>query len=583
MTSTVLERIEAREKQIADVFSDNYAFTIPPYQRPYAWEIQQANELLDDLLDAMGPNGQLEGFYFLGSIVLVKSPNSPESRVIDGQQRLTTLTILFSVLRDLTDNDNLKYTRDTYVKQAANTDRGLPERLRLQLRRHDQPFFEMTVQTCGATAKLPRVEVMEGSRAHIVENASLYWNRLSEMTDVQRDALIQFLLNNCYLVVVEVPTDMAARRIFTVLNARGLDLTATDILKADLLERAGETRENELSTRWEEIELALDRDRFSDLFTHIRMIFQREKPRSALEYGFPEFVTPFQGDPENFISGTLEPYADAFLLAEDGGKITLRFGAGTASLLRSLSRLDNKDWVPPLLLRLKQYSANQDIDIPGFIMKLERLAYYLFVTRSDVNARISRYADVLNQIDPRDERMLRSKGLELSDEDVQQFLNALDEPVYLKSRVVKPLLLRLDLALSDGSAVYDYPTISVEHVCPQTIDPGSQWDDWFSDRKAHNDWLHRLANLVLLTHRKNSSASNWDFSRKKSAYFKKDDACPFLLTQQVLDVLEWIPIILENRQKELLRTLSRSWEIEYEFDNWLVLKDLTSLQQTGPV
>ena len=573
MTSTVLERIEAGEKQIADVFSDKYAFTIPPYQRPYAWEIQQANELLDDLLDAMGHNGLSERFYFLGSIVLVKSPKSPEARVVDGQQRLTTLTILFSVLRDLTDNNEIKIGRDKYVKQAAERDRGIPEQLRLLLRRHDQPFFEKTVQTRGATAKLPRLDGMEGSRAHIVENASLYWNRLSKMTDVQRDALIMFVLNNCYLVVVEVPTDKAARRIFTVLNARGLDLNATDILKADLLERAGEARERELSTSWEEIELALNRDRFSDLFTHIRMIYQREKPRSALEDGFPEFVIPFQGDPGNFISDTLEPYAEAFLLAEDINKIMIRFDAGTASLIHSLSRLDNKDWVPPLLLRFKQYSAIQDIDLSTFIMKLERLAYYLFVTRSDVNARISRYADVLNQIDPRDGREIRSKGLELSDEDVQHFLNALNAPVYLKSRVIKPLLLRLDLALSDGSAVYDYPTISVEHVCPQTIDPDSQWDDWFSDRKAHNDWLHRLANLVLLTHRKNSRAGNWDFSRKKSAYFEKDDACPFLLTQQVLDLSEWTPIVLENRQKELLRTLSRSWGIEKEFDNWLVMKD----------
>ena len=251
-----------------------------------------------------------------------------------------------------------------------------------------------------------------------------------------------------------------------------------------------------------------------------------------------------------------------------------RFDAGTVSLLRSLSRLDNKDWVPPLLLRLKQYSANQDIDIPAFIMKLERLAYYLFVTRSDVNARISRYADVLNQIDARDGHKMRSKGLELSEEDVTHFIDALNGPVYLKSRVVKLLLLRLDLALSDGSAVYDYPTISVEHVCPQTIDPGSQWDDWFSDRKAHDDWLHRLANLVLLTHRKNSRAGNWDFPRKKSAYFTKDDACPILLTRQVLELPEWMPTVLENRQKGLLRTLSKGWGIENEFENWLEMKDI---------
>ena len=572
MTTTVLERIEAGEKQIAAIFSDNYAFTIPPYQRPYAWEIQQARELFDDLLDAMAPNSRSEGLYFLGSIVLVKTPGKPEAKVVDGQQRLTTLTILFSVLRDLTDDAELKSRRDIYIKQAENPDLDQPERLRLHLRQRDQVFFENTVQRRDATANLPRFEGLKESQARIVENALHYRELLLDMTDGQRGDLIKFVLNRCYLVVVTVPTDAAARRIFTVLNARGLDLTATDILKADLLERAGEVQEDALSTRWEEIELALDRDRFSDLFTHIRMIFQREKPRSALEVGFPEFVRPFQGDPKEFISGTLEPYAEAFTLAEDRDRIKRRFDARTTSLLRSLNRLDNKDWVPPLLLRLKQYSENECVDVPDFIIKLERLAYYLFVTRSDVNARMSRYADVLDQIDPREGRTPRSTGLEFSDEDTRCFLDALDAPIYLKSRVVKPLLLRLDMALSDGSAVYDYPTISVEHVCPQTIEPGSQWGDWFSDLKAQNDWVHRAANLVLLTHRKNSSARNWDLNRKKSAYFVKDDACPFLLTQQVLDATEWTPRTLEARQKEVLRTLSKSWGIEDEFDQWLALR-----------
>ena len=385
---------------------------------------------------------------------------------------------------------------------------------------------------------------------------------------MQRGDLISFILNNCYLVVVAVPTDTAARRIFIVLNARGLDLSATDILKADLLERAGQAREKELSTRWEDIELALDRDRFSDLFTHIRMIFEREKPRSALEVGFPKFVSPFRGDPEEFISRTLEPFADAFTLAEDRGKIESLFGARTMSLLRSLNRLDNKDWVPPLLLRLKQYAANDVVDVPDFIRKLERLAYYLFVTRSDVNARMARYADVLDQINPRTGRTRRSSGLILTDEDIGYFLDALDGPIYLKSRVVKPLLLRLDLALSDGSAIYDYPTISVEHVCPQTIETGSQWDDWFSNRETRDLWLHRMANLVLLTHRKNSSARNWNFNRKKSAYFVKDDACPFLLTQQVLDSTEWTPETLKDRQKAVLKTLSNSWGIADKCDTW---------------
>lgn len=568
ITNGVLRRIEAGEKKIADVFSDKYAFTVPPYQRPYAWEIQQANELFEDLRDAMDPEGRTDGLYFLGSIVLVKEHDRTEARVVDGQQRLTTLTILFSVLRDLTDNYENKIRREKYIKQAADTDLRLPERLRLHLRPRDQAFFKKNIQDRDSTASLPRLEGLEGSQARIVENALRYRELLMKMTEIERGELIGFILNNCYLVVVEVPTDSAARRIFTVLNTRGLDLIATDVLKADLLERAGEPREVELSTRWEDIELDLDREPFSDLFTHIRMIFEREKPRSALDVGFPEFVQPFNSDPDEFISGTLEPFAEAFLLAEDLDKIQRLFGAKSASLLRSLNRLDNKDWVPPLLLCLKQHAENKNTDVPDFIFKLECLAYYLFVTRADVNARMARYADVLDEIDPRG-REPRSSGRNLSGDEVNSFFEALDGPIYQMSRVVKPLLLRLDLALSDGSAVYDYPIISVEHVCPQTIEVGSQWDDWFSDRDLHTRWLHRAANLVLLTHRKNSSASNWDLDRKKKAYFVKDDASPFLLTRQVIEASEWTATTLQRRQEEVLRTFSKSWRIENEFDDWL--------------
>ena len=574
--SDILQRIEASEKQIVAVFSDDYSFTIPPYQRPYAWELQQATELLEDLLDAMHTNGESNRLYFLGSIVLVKTPGESEARVVDGQQRLTTLTILFSVLRDLTENAELQFSRDTYIKQAASKDLGRPDRLRLHLRERDQDFFEKTIQRRDATTNLPHIGGLEGSRAHIVENALAYRTRLSEMSDKQRDDLISFVLTKCYLVVVTVPTDGAARRIFTVLNARGLDLTATDILKADLLERAGPSQEKQLSDRWEEIELALDRNRFSDLFTHIRMIFQREKPRSALDVGFPKFVPAFLGDPTLFISDTLEPFADALTFSEDRNKISTLCGTHTARLLESLGRLDNKDWVPPLLLRFKQYSDSAQVDISDFIVKLERLAYYLFVTRADVNTRMARYSDVLEEIDARSSRSARSSGLELDDVEAYEFFAALDGPIYLKSRIVKTLLLRLDLCLSDGSASYDYPTITVEHVCPQTIASGGQWDRWFSDPQTHAEWLHRAANLVLLNHRKNASASNWDLERKKSTYFTRDNACPFLLTRQVLDETEWTPRVLQKRQMQILRSLAKSWNLEDEFDSWLARSIHTS-------
>ena len=95
------EAIKASEQNLDKVFCNDYMFEIPYYQRPYAWTTEEVGELLDDLLFAMDKDA--EAPYFLGSIVLIKG-DSPDSKVIDGQQRLTTLTILLCTMRELAEN-----------------------------------------------------------------------------------------------------------------------------------------------------------------------------------------------------------------------------------------------------------------------------------------------------------------------------------------------------------------------------------------------------------------------------------------------------------------------------------------------
>ncbi len=560
-------RIEAAHKTIDDVFCDAYTFSMPPYQRPYAWERTQVEELINDLAEAMRPQRQFDRFYFLGSVVLVKSHGSSQAKVVDGQQRLTTLTILFCVLRDLTENEKVRIGRERYVKQVANDDRGLPEKLRLELRRQDQPFFERHVQTIGATDTLPSFIGLEGSQARIIENTDLIRKRLTIMSEQQRNDLIKFLLLNCYLVVVEVSTDTAARRIFTVLNARGMDLSATDILKADLLERAGHA-ERALAERWEECERALDRDGFIELFTHIRMIFEREKPRSSLENGFVESVSPFKGEPSTFIDQVLEPYADALALSRDDGRLRNQYGSKTADLVKSLHRIDNKDWLPPLLLCLRRAADGAAVDVPSFVFSLERLGYFLFITRADANTRIARYADVLALLEPTHAPRGRSAGLDLTCPEAFALFTAIDGPIYLSSRVVRPLLLRLEQASTDGSATHDYPVITVEHVCPQSPAGDSDWKKIFPDAEVHADIVHRLGNLVLLAHRKNAAASNYDFNRKKEIYFAPGNACAFTLTAEVRGENRWDEQHIRSRQIEMLGRLASAWQLTTNFTKW---------------
>jgi hypothetical protein len=194
-------------------------------------------------------------------------------------------------------------------------------------------------------------------------------------------------------------------------------------------------------------------------------------------------------------------------------------------------------------------------------MDLERVAYFLFVTRAGVNDRIERFAAVMDELDPRLAKERPTKGLSLSPIEQNAFLEALDGPLYEKSRVCRPVMQRLDEALSSGGASYDN-LVSIEHVLPQTIEEGSEWASLFPDEKQRKEWIHRLANLVFLTHRINARASNWNFEKKKKEYFgSADGSSPFPITQAVLQAEKWTPKFLIDRQQKLVGKLAEIWKV----------------------
>ena len=85
--------------------------------------------------------------------------------------------------------------------------------------------------------------------------------------------------------------------------------------------------------------------------------------------------------------------------------------------------------------------------------------------------------------------------------------------------------------------------------------------EWFPDTDARERWTHRLANLVLLSRRKNTRASNYEFEKKKKEYFQRDGVTTFALTTQVVNKSEWTPAVLEGRQRDLIDQLKKEWRL----------------------
>jgi hypothetical protein len=552
------ETIKASEQNLNAVFSDDYLFEIPVYQRPYAWDTEQVDDLLDDLLYAMRRDGDEP--YFLGSIVLIKGDDA-NCQVVDGQQRLTTLTMLLCVLRDLADGQ-VKIDLDRYIRQQGSVIAGTKEVVRFSLRDLDRNFFYTNVQSDGGISTLlenaPRTET--DSQQRIFENAKYLHEELRNLDTDERTRLAAFIIQHSYLVVVSTSDMTSAYRIFSVMNDRGLDLSVTDILKAEIIgDLQGATEQRNYADKWEDIEQELGRDRFSSLFTHIRAVYAKAKQRRALQEEFREYVLK-QHTATDFIDSVLDQYDDAYKTVLGLPAEGINSEQPTARYLEHLRRLDNDDWIPPAMAFIHRNRQNPGA-LSRFAKDLERLAYGLFIRRADINERIRRYGEVLNAIEEGESIWRDGRPLQLTPNEKNQIKEILDGPIYTLPRVPRPLLLRLDSLLAAAGATYDHSIISIEHVLPQNPAEKSKWLEWFQDEEQQTYWTHRLANLVLLSWRKNTRASNWDFERKKTEYFQRDGVTPFALTSQVITVTKWKPTVLEQRQLELIDKLKVEWRL----------------------
>lgn len=372
-------KIKGAEYPLSKIFSSDFDYEIPSYQRPYAWTEDESGDLFDDLYDFYATEGEEEQF-FLGSIVLVKEDDKPHADVIDGQQRLTTLSIMLAALTSKLTGENRKDFED-YLKEPGRPSQGLKAKPRLQIRKRDNDFFKHYIQDMNFEAlfNLDEATLDTEAKVNITKNAKLMMDRL-EKTFESEDELVAFgayLVQRCFLVAVSTPTPQAAFRIFTVMNSRGMSLLATDIIKADVIGKIDEACRSEYNDRWEEMEIEVGRNGFNELLGHIRMITTKVKAKKSLQEEFYKFVLPeINSDTAiAFIDNTLTSYAEAFSVIRECNFVSQAGAEGVNDILRWLNRIDNSDWVPVAMLYYVNHS-NDAADLERFLRKLERLAAY---------------------------------------------------------------------------------------------------------------------------------------------------------------------------------------------------------------
>lgn len=547
--------VRAQESSVSMIFSPGEQLLMPPYQRSYSWETKEANELLGDLVDAVETGTP----HFVGAIVLINGADSGVLEIVDGQQRLTTLTILLAVLRDLEPDKARATALHALIADDARPMLGEGANWRLTLNHMDGPFFRDAIQTPGATKNLDKDPGESESQQRMVRNAAEFVKKIKAMSEADRRALADVVMNRCALVRVVVGDKEQGFKVFRVLNTRGKEPDAHDIIKTELFQRA-RFSDKEAATyaeRWAEHEATLGGSAFDDLLRQIRAIYDKSS-RGELISAFPKAVLS-KVEPRKFLDEVLPGYVEAYRLITTG---EVQKGANAeivSAKLNQMRALDQNSWRAPALKFLVERGVG-DPKAPEFFTLLERQAFIIMLLGSERDQRNRRFNKVMDAITS-DRSLFSRNGPFAIDRSDSRKARERMHGRFATFGQRRAMALRLNAALEGGVTIPPESDATVEHVLPRNLHEDSHWLTVWPDPAKRREQCDTLGNFVLLTHKVNQKADRQDYRAKKEVYFNGGGGLDFALTRDLKHQDAWTPDVVRKRTDMLVEILCQEWGI----------------------
>ncbi len=541
---------DSNAKTIKEIFGDTDSYyQIPDYQRAYSWVDEQIEALWNDILAAMNDKDES---YFLGPMILVKTDDD-RYNVVDGQQRLTTLTILFCVLRDL------------YMKGKKRIEDSIKSviedkyRLRLITQANHQNKFQQEVLE-GVVFPSDPLSKKE-KEAEKFKNAALILKNKLEIIEQkgQLSDFVNYLLNNVIMITVVCSKRSFAVKLFQVLNTRGLPLTNADLIKSHLYGQLEDDKKSkQFMATWNEIEnMAPNVDEsLESLFTYFEHCLLASNPKHSLynELVRTDLFKKNLKNPNKVIYQTrkfFNGYRDVY--------------STDSKAVYSLWYLPNQVFWKSILATAKYKGFS---DFSALCRELRRM-YYSYWIAGYTTPKIKQLSfnlvgwiknkrgldEIRNEIDKK-----------MSKDNVQKRMgDNLRDDAYGESWL-RPLLILIEYEQTDDSKLtYIEPSrkLHVDHILPNGWESNADWrSKWTKDQA--DKWLQKIGNLTLLSGKKNIAARNDSFQRKKAIYKGKgiDGTTAFLISQKILYKRNWLEGHIKNRQNWITGQIERMLDVK---------------------
>jgi len=581
-----MTRIKSEVLLVSSLFFKG-RFTVPWHQRFYDWDIEQVDELLADLKEALDEG---RASYFLGTIMLVESGGGWE--INDGQQRLITLCLLFAALsRQFSKrHDREARTRKATIHQIlfdhnpnldiyqADRTRDIP---RIEPSRHDRSRFTQIIRghDIGTNGKLTSA-----------------WNQISAFAKAtgsdETETFFDFMIKNVEIVVLYVPQAENANAVFETLNGRGRRLDDVDLIRNHLYSYfVGPTDTERRITVHEHLESILATCRttaksqeyfrcfYQCRYGYIqKKRFYRETRRKIRNFS----IGHNSGD---YVYGMISDLADprgvelfrTLNATNPSPELLQKFCAasGTTRKKRNLPTflqelIGYKVAFPVIFALLRKFMGAADIDKKPVARAVHRClgdlcSFVMRVSFCSSKFEPSRYEPAFANCARRisastaiSELNIRTDLKECDESQIMndaRFISRLLEVRMTDSRRAKRLLFGINREQESESDSLNFNGCKVEHVLPQSSKHWAGWTGFSSSGTDTQDWVSRIGNLTLMGSSDGRERSNADFATKKIIF----DQSPIRITRELVQYDEWTPDIINNRSKEIAFKAAIIW------------------------
>lgn len=579
-------------------------FSVPDFQRNYSWtdvEIRQFWQDLESVLEGQSSD------HFMGPIVALES-TSGRTPLIDGQQRITTLAILASVIRDYLMNDMENPTIEiagasffisqNFLKILFVNDMTTP---RLQSNYQIGRIFEDYIvrnpntperknfdsRPTMLTKKEQRLSKNLDSAQTLLRSLSKNWIEQHSATEDKKKAiqkLYEVASNRIQFLYIEVGSEEDAFTIFETLNDRGLKLSASDLIKSFLLRRIIEqnpaTDRAEIIENWEKIPSYLENYDISSFLRHY-LLTQEEVPvqkKKIFTLLKNDVEDQARQSPKSAKNKLDELINSAFhygrllgteSISEDSPEIQRRLG-----LLEMVG-----DSYRVFLLKVLQLGYTDDEFLLA-IKSVEKIAFRWAICGENAQQLETKFQNYAHQLLPGNIDNLKQvcTRLIMDSPSDEAFSAAFTTRSSRDTRMQAYVMRSLCYGITGSDVTTSRYEVSVEHIAPQNPLPesASEWHERIApvetagDGPTYDDYVYRWGNITILEKKLNSSVGQnvWKVKREGKpgsetiSKFKGYRASNIEVTKHLLDSESWTAALIDRRSEWIASQALIYWKRE---------------------